>query len=152
MTLMAVIACDGRAILLQQPLRKLGHHKPGNLLPRSVVVEVAGVAVIALNTERLGESVHYLHQAFAGNSLEHLKTGEFLADSAVKWTRPQRSWMTLVAVVAGQRASIFVLHRHRVVTHHQTRNGLPWRFGFERAHMTEVALDSEGGCDVPHLG
>src|SRR5438128_1153620 len=71
-TLVAIVATDRAAVLLDQALRELRHHEPSNLLARSVIVEIARMTINTLNSKRFADRVHHFHQPFARDALQHL--------------------------------------------------------------------------------
>ena len=71
MALMTIVAADWAAILFDKTTRELRHHETSDLLSRRFVVEIACVAIGALNTERFRKRSHYLHQSILPHVLQH---------------------------------------------------------------------------------
>ena len=62
---MTIVARNRTPILLHKLARELGHHKPRNLLARSVFIEVGGMAIGAFHPKGFCESGHHLRQALS---------------------------------------------------------------------------------------
>src|SRR5262249_52407518 len=69
MALVTIVAADCAAILFHKPAREVSHHEPSDLLSRGLIVEIAGMAIGALNSQRLRKRIHYLDNAIARHVL-----------------------------------------------------------------------------------